>query len=721
MVDGDESIENIEEVEVEGVVEEIEEDSEAKKEVKGTLRPPNPTMGVYFEQDPPGSGKWNIRMGGKPNSDWTGLDGDQTFVTTPFHFRRPEMTSDSKGYLLRSTGLTTKFGKADDVLDFEQHVWNHLTKHGLETIAYLRDPTNSSKVIDVVRNHARFAADIKTSKVSADFFYNRFDKHDLSNDSAAKMFLIDSLEEKFAKSVQRKMKEGDSFALVWLKLIQLVVAPSLDRWDVCKDKIKAATPADYPGQNIRSLCNDFEDWGSILKRGGHYDHFLTRTMVKNVLESKDLPSPYSLKLSQLQNKIDEALSKSTYMSPSERWEYMEEKELSFEDICDEMATAYDVLFVNNEWPAAKLPADSTSVPSKFSNLSRHLLTLLQAEAKPKGKKDIKEVVCFKCGGKGHFANNCPNKRKYFNKKKEKSWKYTPPKDGEASEKKVRGTTFYWCGKCKRWTTTHTTEEHGKKKKASDNKEAAASLLEIDPSAWYLSKESERVTHSMQRRINDIASVIPVKLDPFGDIDDHLATIEFKVYERVFDFLSVPKRIERLEWELGHLEDGADLGLLEGKDFFPISSDSEYDSSEDDRAGKRAKTDNTTSGWYKTVQQLYFFCHFILLFGPLQGLMVEMSHGFGSIFCDVFKQIKVHWTSVFLPLLAPLSWMAAGYIACLLSRPKPVTSAELASSYVPRHLRRNTKGTRRKQRKVQLNRNKIRQSKRKRKPSAFHQC
>ena len=71
-----------------------------------SVTPTNPIMGIFAEQDPPGSNKWNIRMGGKPNADWTGLDPDQVFRTTPFHFRRPEMTSDSKGYLIRSTGLT---------------------------------------------------------------------------------------------------------------------------------------------------------------------------------------------------------------------------------------------------------------------------------------------------------------------------------------------------------------------------------------------------------------------------------------------------------------------------------------------------------------------------------------------------------------------------------------------------------------------------------------
>ena len=217
------------------------------------------------------------------------------------------MTSDSKGYLIRSTGLTSKFSMSHDVLQFQGNVWHHLITHGMDTIAYLQDSTDSSKVINVIDNLSRFTADLKTTKKAADIFYNKFDKHDLSNDSAAKAFLLDSLKDKFATIVIRKIKEEDSFAMVWLKMIKLVVAPSLDRWDIIKDKIKAASPIDYPGQNIRFLCQDYEDWAKTLQQGGQDDHALTRTMVKNVLKSKDLPPTYQYRLSHLQVQVDTAL------------------------------------------------------------------------------------------------------------------------------------------------------------------------------------------------------------------------------------------------------------------------------------------------------------------------------------------------------------------------------------------------------------------------------
>ena len=125
-----------------------------------------------------------------------------------------------------------------------------------------------------------------------------------------------------------------------------------------------------------------------------------------------------------------------------------------------------------------------------------------------------------------------------------------------------------------------------------------------------------------------------------------------MFEKVFVLETNFQRIERLEWELGHLEDAADLGLLEGDDFFPLFPD---ESSEDESTKKKAKRDNTTSGWYNTFQQLYFFCLFALLIGPLKDLMLEMLHEFGLVFINSLKYIEVGLVSIFLCLLHCRGW------------------------------------------------------------------
>lgn len=100
-------------------------------------------------------------MGGKPNTDRTGLDLNQSYKSTLYHYRKAEMTFDIKGYCVRSTGLSEKFNSTSDVLRFQGQVWKHLCAHGLETITYRQDPTNPEEVLDVVNSYPLYMGNLK--------------------------------------------------------------------------------------------------------------------------------------------------------------------------------------------------------------------------------------------------------------------------------------------------------------------------------------------------------------------------------------------------------------------------------------------------------------------------------------------------------------------------------------------------------------------------------
>lgn len=97
----------------------------------------------------------------------------------------------------------------------------------------------------------------------------------MSNDSAAKTFLLDSLDEKLVTSLENRVKADEGFVITRIKLIHLVLPPSLDRFDILKDQVKSATLTKYAGQVVRDLTDHYRDCATNLQAAGQYDHITT--------------------------------------------------------------------------------------------------------------------------------------------------------------------------------------------------------------------------------------------------------------------------------------------------------------------------------------------------------------------------------------------------------------------------------------------------------------
>ena len=77
---------------------------------------------------------WSAWTGGMPNADWTGLDPSaQLETTSPNQLRPVYVSAAQKGYNHRRAAMSTLFKPTDDLVTFQNSVWDHLTDTGMDS------------------------------------------------------------------------------------------------------------------------------------------------------------------------------------------------------------------------------------------------------------------------------------------------------------------------------------------------------------------------------------------------------------------------------------------------------------------------------------------------------------------------------------------------------------------------------------------------------------
>ena len=132
--------------------------------------------------------------GGKPLSDWSGLEPSaRNQHVSPNQLRPALVTSAQKGYTYRRTGLEKElqYTTKTDLSVFQNSVWKHLRNSGMDTMSYLPDPEDPTKMTSVVTNHARFT--LRTAKKLGAIQLTKYDPYDSTNDEATRTFLLKSI------------------------------------------------------------------------------------------------------------------------------------------------------------------------------------------------------------------------------------------------------------------------------------------------------------------------------------------------------------------------------------------------------------------------------------------------------------------------------------------------------------------------------------------------
>jgi hypothetical protein len=145
-------------------------------------------------------------------------------------------------------GLDPKYTiKGGDLVSFSRDIWKCLKDSGLDTIAYLPDPTTND-MVNVIENYACFTTD--SAKLEHGALHPYFDTYDLKNDRDATWMFLDSIDPDIKEYIERKMEDDTGFAEVFIMFIDRIKSGSSTHFEALHALIKKQHPSMYAGQNL---------------------------------------------------------------------------------------------------------------------------------------------------------------------------------------------------------------------------------------------------------------------------------------------------------------------------------------------------------------------------------------------------------------------------------------------------------------------------------------
>ena len=411
----------------------------------------------------------------------------------------------------------------------------------MDTIAYLADPEDPTKMTNVVKSHARYTVD--TAKVLSQAQILKYDKYDRTNDVAAKAYLLASIEASLSNKVEEKLEEGDTFPIVCLQLIKTIQSTLLQRFEDIKQSIKKRHPSQYAGENLEQLAVDFRRDARELTTAGQHDHNLTLSMLTIfLLAGGSGNEDFRFPLRSVKQELNKALLDIGHKEKIAANQHMIDKKLTYQDICRLAEDVYQTLYDRKEWPPARNVRDSKAPPTAFGHLAIEMntpltrakvLTLIQSNM----RGDTKPGNCHECGKAGHWANECSepstqnsqanrhHRNTRFSTGNAPSWRTTPPSAGAPTTKKHNDKTFNWCAKCNCWTTTHTGETPNHNNNRGNVNRSTPSGR---PRFQHRHRHSQRSNHPKNNSAGPAANLSLIR-DPsvwFCDMPNHAYLLSF---------------------------------------------------------------------------------------------------------------------------------------------------------------------------------------------------
>ena len=381
-----------------------------------------------------------------------------TEPATPYCSRPEDPDKLMKVFKAAKTPLDLKYDgteNADYTLSlFAALALQHLEMHGMDSVFYFE---KEGIEYNLLTHFPLFTiADIEKATMAMK------DPFDQANLKWSKQFLFDSLSMNQQLKIAKHSKSNLNGPMLWMNIVLENQSDSFRALRTVQHELEAMALTKYPGENVKACtkdidmkCRRLEAAQSLPKDiGGTVCNILTQCSVEA------FRMPFHTKFWELDKKPD------CY---------------SYQDLIRDADALYLSLLAADKW-LAKTSDEETVLSGLVAKVDQ---LVLQNQGGGRGRnrggrgrgrgrnrgrggrgQDGQDstaqgqtgVTCWNCGKKGHISSKCPDKANADNASDD-DWKKKPPKKGEAHEKEVNGQTWKWCGRCPRWTLSHSTADH----------------------------------------------------------------------------------------------------------------------------------------------------------------------------------------------------------------------------------------------------------------------